>query len=206
MLLTQERPLARNLIVILFTSALFLSGYAVQQKTLAKLRAAVSQQMAPRPSPKIYLPDRFKQSTTELEDGTVVSVEEDGGDYDTGRNNNGGGDNESDGIIVEVRPTTQDDVEGSDSSSGGSNGGPQKPLRPLDSGEENRGFGAPHQGKYTNKAAAGGEAVVEEAGAAKEGMQEEQPISRAERRRRIKAEIQRLSQGDEPVYYQRRLW
>ena len=34
----------------------------------------------------------------------------------------------------------------------------------------------------------------------------ERPISRAERRRRIKAEIQRLAQGDTPIYYQRRLW
>lgn len=32
------------------------------------------------------------------------------------------------------------------------------------------------------------------------------PISRAERRRMIKEEIQRLSQGDQPIYYQRRLW
>ena len=40
-----------------------------------------------------------------------------------------------------------------------------------------------------------------------DGVQEGgEPLSRAERRRRIKAEIQRLSQGDTPVYYQRRLW
>lgn len=32
------------------------------------------------------------------------------------------------------------------------------------------------------------------------------PVSRAERRRLIKEEIFRLSQGDEPVYYQRRLY
>ena len=32
------------------------------------------------------------------------------------------------------------------------------------------------------------------------------PISRAERRRLIKEEIQRLSQSEERVYYQRRLW
>lgn len=34
----------------------------------------------------------------------------------------------------------------------------------------------------------------------------QKPISRAERRRLIKEEIQRLAQGDQPVYYQRRLW
>lgn len=32
------------------------------------------------------------------------------------------------------------------------------------------------------------------------------PISRAERRKMIKEEIQRLAQSDKPVYYQRRLW
>lgn len=32
------------------------------------------------------------------------------------------------------------------------------------------------------------------------------PLSRAERRKRIKAEIQRLAHADKPVYYQRRLW
>lgn len=32
------------------------------------------------------------------------------------------------------------------------------------------------------------------------------PVTRAERRRLIKQEIQRLSQANEPVYYQRRLW
>lgn len=34
----------------------------------------------------------------------------------------------------------------------------------------------------------------------------QKPISRAERRRLIKEEIARLSQGNQPVYYQRRLW
>lgn len=34
----------------------------------------------------------------------------------------------------------------------------------------------------------------------------QKPISRAERRRLIKEEIARLSQGEQPVYYQRRLW
>lgn len=34
----------------------------------------------------------------------------------------------------------------------------------------------------------------------------EQPMSRAERRRRIKEEIRELSQGETPMYYQRRLW
>ncbi|KAI1379012.1 hypothetical protein F4677DRAFT_410312 [Hypoxylon crocopeplum] len=35
---------------------------------------------------------------------------------------------------------------------------------------------------------------------------EQKPMSRAERRRQIKEDIRRLSAGQEPVYYQRRLW
>lgn len=34
----------------------------------------------------------------------------------------------------------------------------------------------------------------------------QKPVSRAERRRLIKEEIRRLAQGEQPVYYQRRLW
>ncbi len=163
----------------------------VQQKTLSKLRAAVSEQMAPRPSPKIYLPDRFKQSTTELEDGTVVAIDDDEdeddeddedalGIDDIARDNGKGK-----GVVVEVRPTTQDDV----------GDGGQKPLA--------AGFDGPAKagGKDKKKKSKTAREEVEE-----EEEEEEKPISRAERRRRIKAEIQRLSQGDVPVYYQRRLW
>lgn len=34
----------------------------------------------------------------------------------------------------------------------------------------------------------------------------QRPLSRAERRRKIKEDIKKLSQGESPVYYQRRLW
>lgn len=118
--------------------------------------------MAPRPSPKIYLPDRFKQETTELEDGTIIALEEE----------------EDDVVIIEVHPTMQDDDRA------------QKPLPASDDDDDNEPAGEPMDKIEEDAKRAG----------------EEQPISRAERRRRIKAEIQRLSQGDEPVYYQRRLW
>ncbi|RYP60286.1 hypothetical protein DL769_008183 [Monosporascus sp. CRB-8-3] len=181
MLLTpsQVSVVISSCIVVLFTGALFLSGYVVQQKTLNKLRAAVTQQMAPRPSPKInlYLPDRFRQSTTELEDGSVVDVAPDP-DLDIDRVLNGGkGEGDKGGVVVEVRATVR---EGADAKE--------------ERGEDGDGAGAQKPGP----AAAGGY------GNGAEG--EEKPLSRAERRRRIKEEIQRLSQGDEPVYYQRRLW
>lgn len=47
----------------------------LQQRTLRELRAAIKP--IPEPSPKIFLPDRFKKTTTELPDGTVVVVDDD---------------------------------------------------------------------------------------------------------------------------------
>lgn len=72
----------------------------------------------------------------------------------------------------------------------------QKPLPPLQKQQDEERFND------------NGDALkVEKSAASWDGVQEGgQPLTRAERRKRIKAEIQRLSQGDAPVYYQRRLW
>ncbi|KAI1080228.1 hypothetical protein F5B20DRAFT_119387 [Whalleya microplaca] len=148
--------------VVLCTLALFLSGYTIQQRTLRDLRGAIKANREPRPSPKIYLPDRFKKSTTELEDGTVVEIDSPGSD-------NG---NKEDDEIVIIRPSMpEEDLN-------------QKPLK------AERDAPAEPDTRQKGNGAAG----------------EEKPISRAERRRLIKEEIQRLSQGETPVYYQRRLW
>ncbi|ORY67634.1 uncharacterized protein BCR38DRAFT_338034 [Pseudomassariella vexata] len=144
-------------IIITFTIALFLSGYVIQQRTLRDLRRAIRPD--PRPSPKIYLPDRFRETTTELEDGRVVGLNEgDGSQKDT---------------VVEIRPSVPDE-------------GGQKVM----ADERRKDDGTGKNGK-------GGEEKKE---------QDEKPESRAERRRRIKKEIQELSQGETPMYYQRRLW
>ncbi|KAI1873967.1 uncharacterized protein JN550_003236 [Neoarthrinium moseri] len=152
--------------VILFTTALFLSGYVIQQRTLRDLRRAIRPD--PRPSPKIYLPDRFKQSTTELEDGSIVEI----GDSD---DNLPGvdGRQKQDGFVVEVRPTVPEDVPA------------EKPAEKEPKELKKRGKSKKEQNK---------------------AEEEEKPISRAERRRRIKQDIMELSQGEGPVYYQRRLW
>ena len=57
-----------------FTTALFLSGYAIQQRTLREIRASIKP--PPRPSQLIFLPDRFKKMTTELSDGSIVVIDE----------------------------------------------------------------------------------------------------------------------------------
>lgn len=50
-----------------------MSGCAIQHRTLRELRIGIK---TPRPSPRLHLPDRFAHATTELEDGTVVIVED----------------------------------------------------------------------------------------------------------------------------------
>ncbi|KAI0013809.1 hypothetical protein F4779DRAFT_561439 [Xylariaceae sp. FL0662B] len=167
MLLTSSQVslLISSGIVISFTLALFLSGYAIQQRTLRDLRGAIQANREPRPSPKIYLPDRFKKSTTELEDGTVVEI-------DTPESDDS---NQKDDIVI-VRPTMPDEKPKQKPVAVEKDTAPIPDTRQTEDGKEN---GA---------------------------TSEQKPISRAERRRLIKEEIQRLSQGDTPVYYQRRLW
>lgn len=56
------------------TLALFLSGYAAQQRSLKELRTAIR----PRPRPsKPYLPDQFKPKVVELDDGSQIILESD---------------------------------------------------------------------------------------------------------------------------------
>ncbi|KAI1779112.1 hypothetical protein F4818DRAFT_239621 [Hypoxylon cercidicola] len=169
MLLTssQVSVLISSGIVVLCTAALFLSGYAIQQRTLRDLRRAIISNREPRPSPKVYLPDRFKTATTELEDGTVVTLD----DPRLGSRHRIDTTGEDDIIIV--RPTFPD----------------EKPAQ---------------QKQVTPEKAAGsrGEKMQDGDGTANA----QKPVSRAERRRQIKEDIRRLSEGDEPVYYQRRLW
>ncbi|KAK3298355.1 uncharacterized protein B0H64DRAFT_429591 [Chaetomium fimeti] len=181
-------------IVFLCTAALFLSGYVLQQRTLRDLREAIKQ--PPRPSPKIFLPDRFKQSTTELADGTVVALDDDGNrvqgqDQDQGQDRDQDRDRDQNRdrdvvgqkpVIVEVRPTLPGDAVGKGGGGGGGEGG--KPTKTTVKGGKKKGKG----------------------GGGKEGAEEPQkPMSRAERRRRIKEEIQKSAQG-ERGYYRRRLW
>jgi hypothetical protein len=166
--------------VILCTFALFLSGYVLQQRTLRDLRAAIKQ--PPRPSPKIFLPDRFRKSTTELEDGTVVVIDDDEDDSpDVSR--------QQQDIVIEVKPTVSDEQV------------PEEGLKAdEDAPPENKEEALPPVFEPWK-----GQKPVKSTTANLDGKAEK-PISAAERRRRIKEELMKLSQGEKPVYYQRRLW
>lgn len=55
----------------MFTSALFLSGYVVQQKTLRDIRAAIAPQPPPPMEARLYLPEQFKEHVPFPDDVTV---------------------------------------------------------------------------------------------------------------------------------------
>jgi hypothetical protein len=157
--------------VIIFTTALFLSGYVLQQRTLRDLRAAIREPA--KPQPVTFLPDRFKYSTTELSDGTVVAIEPEPG-FQAPKQSN------EQQVVVEVRPTGPQEVE------------PARRGRLDDVMESPRA----DSGKVKNAKS-------------KKGKKEEKKPKRetaAQRRRRIKEEIRKMSHDSRPMLYQRRLW
>ncbi|TLD33799.1 hypothetical protein PspLS_01347 [Pyricularia sp. CBS 133598] len=148
------------MIVVACTLALFLSGYAIQQRTLRDLRAAIKP--PPRPSPQVYIQESAGWQAA------AAKGQYDGDDFESSVGGGGGGsvaDNDDDDTVVEVEVK---DSRGSILSLFGGGGGSKG-----------------------DKLAAGGA---------------QKPLSRVERRRKIKEDIQKLSQGESPVYYQRRLW
>ncbi|OIW31102.1 hypothetical protein CONLIGDRAFT_631000 [Coniochaeta ligniaria NRRL 30616] len=190
MLLTSSQVsiAASSSVVLVFTSALFLSGYAIQQRTLRDLREAIKP--SPRPKPQIFLPDRFRTSTTELADGTVVVVDVDPGRPEAYRPPRRP---EREQVVVEVRPTVAGD-EAEDVRDAGRDR--------LDDAVE-----VLREGRH------GGESLPDDGEKERDGLKAEEggtktqkKLGRAERRRRIKEEIQRLAQGDKRGVYQPRLW
>ena len=149
----------------------------------------------PKPEPpKIFLPDRFDKMTTELSDGTIVTI-----DNDVDENGNaiivadnapsksqasplvgGHKDKVNKDVIVEVtpsRPGAEDET--------------QHRLA------DDRASTKP---KPAQKDSA--DAIVIAAAA----EQKQKPVSKAERRRLIKEELMKMAANDKPVYYQRRMY
>lgn len=234
--------------VVLFTTALFLSGYAIQQRTVKNLRAAIR----PDNTPQLYLPDRFHDDTTELADGTIVMLDEynrpvrmKNGRLSVGQAEpqpvvSSSEEGSKDGVVIEIAETLpeilgeeeeeeerpeQEQVEES-------SGGEQQEQKVL-AGEEMGDTNAATVGEEGQKVEQSTQQQEEQeqqpppSPPSEESQEQEskpqqpelaeglvlnpndetqKPISRAERRRLIKEEIARLSQGNQPVYYQRRLW
>ncbi|KOS21133.1 hypothetical protein ESCO_004050 [Escovopsis weberi] len=193
--------LATAFTVILCTLALFFSGYTIQQRTLRQLRAAIR----PRESPLAQLPERFRPVPVKLEDGTIVLLE-----------------SEAERSILEQRdlfaasePTVEAKLQ--PSSIADQEVAPAGPAA-ADTGdgdedEDGDGDMLVEGGKATRKQIKMMEQITAQAAQKAWAVEnpdplskDKAPVSRAQRRRMIKEEIQRLAHGQEPVYYQRRLW
>lgn len=195
------------------TTALFLSGYVIQQRTVGHLRAAIR----PNPSPQIFIPDRFRQDTTELADGTIVVLDEydrptrqpisvpgepEGQSHAVHASDKGG-------ATVEVKETPEESLDEQQQQRVLSIEKLRQETEDAEGREQHQG--APQPLVETKpqpdpwEVRAEGEQTPDESTEHPED-DAKRPVSRAERRRLIKEEIMRLAQGDEPVYYQRRLW
>ncbi|GAB0137107.1 hypothetical protein EsDP_00005390 [Epichloe bromicola] len=191
-------------VVILFTLALFLSGYALQQRTLRDLRVAIRPGHT-RPSPKANLPSYFRRETTKLQDGTII-VGQSQADVD---------EKEQLAKKYELRqaePKTKSKTNAREKDTKSAKLTDEEPeaqreeAAPIVEDPEGRGGATEEQLRILStlqtQAARQAWGVDHPDPLAKNPL----PITRVERRKLIKEEIQRLAQADRPVYYQRRLW
>ncbi|KAG5976946.1 hypothetical protein E4U55_007132, partial [Claviceps digitariae] len=162
-----------------------------------------------RPSPKAHLPGYFQRESTTLRDGTVV-VGQSQADIDererlakkyelsaSGENDSSTGEQSGNELVVQTQTVGEDEQTGQSEA---------KETEPGQRESESRGRATEEQlrilSSLTAHAAKQAWGVDHPDPLAKNPL----PITRAERRRLIKEEIQRLAQTDKPVYYQRRLW
>ena len=163
-----------------------MSGYAIQQRTLRDLRVAIRPRES-KPSPKAHLPAYFMRVTEVKEDGTVVVLESQA-DIDERTSKKYVLD-----AAVQVTETAPESVQ---------DGPAEQAEAPVSSKGEATAEQLSILESIKAKAAQKAWGVSHPDPLAKVAL----PVSRAERRRLIKEEIQRLAVANKPVYYQRRLW
>ena len=183
--------------VVVFTAALFLSGYAIQQRTLRDLREAIKP--SPRPKPQIFLPDRFRSTTTELADGTVIVV-----DIPPGPDAYRPPRPDTEQVVVEITSTVPGDDKTQTSKQERKNG--DFGVSRDGKGEHALSGGERKQTATDDKqSGSGGTDTGQKKDDRGEGKRPKK-LSRAERRRQIKEELQKMSQGDRRGLWQPRLW
>ncbi|EKD14319.1 uncharacterized protein L3040_008329 [Drepanopeziza brunnea f. sp. 'multigermtubi'] len=184
-------------IVFLFTTALFLSGYVLQQATVRDLRAAIKPQLnRPKPGPDLYLPPQF------TEDGYLVDVikvetqniqDEAGRDALGDRAAGSGGDSSAEGD-EQATDEASDDMVGATRW--------QKAARKKKTEEARQRKEQELQHPISNSGSGdspGGTPPIV-------SKPQEKPISAAERRRRIKEQIVAEGEGEGFKGYRRRMW
>ncbi|KAL5095169.1 hypothetical protein Trisim1_003779 [Trichoderma cf. simile WF8] len=192
---SQVSMLATASMILLCASALFLSGYAIQQRTLRELRAAIR----PRQSPKAHLPEEFRGALADLDESSLLVIE-----------------TEAQRWSREARELASPQIKVSDAEI-------QVVETPVESKPEPEPEHKEEEHKEKKVAVPEGEptkeqlamlATIQKSVKDKSWAVEhpdplaknKAPISAAERRRLIKEEIKKLAQSEKPVYYQRRLW
>ncbi|KAK0377041.1 hypothetical protein CLIM01_05574 [Colletotrichum limetticola] len=190
-----------NPTVVSCTAALFLSGYVIQQRTLSQLRQAIKPETRPSPKASYYVPEHLKDAAG---NGQNVPL------Y-------GGANGKQEQIIIEVNPTVSDKQQQEQ---------PQQQSKKQKAGQKAAGWTSDMWQKMM-----GPSEKEDKGGVSREDLEKmdererningwnvkdqanpdpeasnQKPISRAERRRLIKEELRRLSESEERVYYQRRLW
>jgi hypothetical protein len=207
-----------NSIVFTFTSALFLSGYVIQQQTVRNLREAIK----PKPRPThtlVYLPPQFDAKPTTIV-GDQKPSDRDAQDVVDMEVQN-------DGVVVEVKASTNEDLAVAAKGLG------PPAIRGMQ--QESTDSSDQHQDEITFEDASTGQKIIKDAQnfpSATEsptertkdltvdpdsGGRNEQPIqqkevqpeetlSRAARRKKIKEEIMESSEGEGPQGYRRRMW
>ncbi|KAF7549782.1 hypothetical protein G7Z17_g6181 [Cylindrodendrum hubeiense] len=181
---SQVQVIASSFVIILCTFALFFSGYMIQQRTLRELRVAIQPRGSARashrvsqPSSQAYLPERFRTTTTELEDGTIVEVE-----------SQAEREAKEQQVVVEVKQT--------------------KPDRQADKVTDHKVNPAAKQKNIDIVEGLKAKVVEKMTPASRPDIpvKEDKPLTRAQRRKMIKEDLQRSAQLEQPAYYQRRMW
>ncbi|KAL9944008.1 hypothetical protein D7B24_001381 [Verticillium nonalfalfae] len=189
---SQVSAVITTFIIISCTTALFLSGYVLQQRTVSQLRAAIRQHPL-NPSPRPNLPDRFRSTTTELDDGTIIVLESEAQAEAHQR----------DPVVVEVRPSVPDPAAAAPARQ-------PKGLAPSPHDELAAALRAARTSLEAAHDLSERERNVRLLSEKNQlnpdpSAEDQKPISLAQRRRLIKEELFRLSHDDKPVHYQRRL-
>ncbi|KAF9879482.1 hypothetical protein CkaCkLH20_03025 [Colletotrichum karsti] len=168
------------------------NGYVIQQRTLSQLREAIKPDRDPRPSPKTsyVVPEHLKNVPG---NGQNVPL------Y-------GGG--KQDQIVIEVNPSVPEHQQQPKKLAGQKKAGWTSDMwkKMMPSEREEPGVSKDDLEKMDERERNIEGWKVKDQKHPDPDAASEKPISRAERRRLIKEEIKRLSQGEQPVYYQRRLW
>lgn len=189
----------------MFTSALFLSGYVLQQQTVRDLRAAIQ----PKPTPeaaRLYLPTQFAVQPEPSPKADVVQDLEDVSRERTEILSGGGGTVEVKVSSNEIYKDTSEQID-ANILEGSVEGAPRRDQTQI---QNNPKFDMSNQKPLFSeqKQAPRHLDLPEEASAdLTEGQtKKEKPLSRAERRKKIKEEILAAGEGEGFKGYKRRQW